>query len=263
MAIGIFPKTGLLSIILFLLPGLAGVKLGLQIADRSDWLNRIDTVALSFGVSLFSMIIIYFVFSLPVFFFSPRFSLSTTQVQTRLSTISSTIFYYSVLMAFALAVGGVLGRCDFGRNLFTSSSLWHRFFDIAENSGEGESYAVRIRTNAGDELYGRVEDEGETAISRDIILESPPKGLRRIRYDENGEVAEEYHLTGYAYVHNQSISHIEFDRLENADEAEAREAEMDDQRTLSDNYAKVSGEEIAELKEFADDDTDGKQTESD
>ncbi|MFC7081201.1 hypothetical protein [Halorussus caseinilyticus] len=120
-----------------------------------------------------------------------------------------------------------------------------------------------FRTNAGDELYGRVEDEGETAISRDIILESPPKGLRRIRYDENGEVAEEYHLTGYAYVHNQSISHIEFDRLENADEAEAREAEMDDQRTLSDNYAKVSGEEIAELKEFADDDTDGKQTESD
>lgn len=259
MAIGISPKVGLLSIILFLLPGLAGVKLGLQIADRSDWLDKIDTVALSFGVSLFSMVVIYFASSLPIFLFSSQFLLSATEIQILLSTIPSVIFYYFLLIAFALFIGHTLGSFDFGRDYFTPSSLWYRFFDIAEDNGDGENYAVRIRTNAGDELFGRVEDEGETAISRDMILESP---LRRKRYDENGEVAEEYRWTGYAYVHNQSISHIEFDRLEDADEAEAHEAEVDDQRTISDNYEETSNEEIAELEKFTNTDTDGEQAES-
>lgn len=256
MPIGISPKVGLLSIVLFLLPGLAGVKLGLQIADRSDWLNRIDTVALSFGVSLFSMLVIYFASSLPVFLFSSQLLLSATNVQTLLSTIPTIIFYYSLLIAFALLIGHTLGRFDFGRNRFTPSSLWYRFFDIAEDSGNGENYAVRIRTNAGDELFGRVEDEGETAISRDMILESP---LRRKRYDENGEVAEEYRWTGYAYIHNQSISHIEFDRLEDADEAEAHEAEVDNQRTIDDSYEETTEKEMEELEEFTNTDTDGEE----
>lgn len=49
----------LVSLVVFLLPGLAGVKIGLLIADRADWLNRVDTIALSFGVSLVAMGSVY------------------------------------------------------------------------------------------------------------------------------------------------------------------------------------------------------------
>lgn len=254
MGLGVSPSVGLLSIILFLLPGLAGVKLALQIAERGDWLNRIDTITLSFGVSLFSMVTIYFGFSLlKTVLDSGNHFLTVTEVQTRLSSIPSAIFHYVVLVGFALLVGSILGYFDFGRNRFTSNLLWRRFFDIVKDSGDGENYAVRIRTRTGDELFGRVEDEGETALSRDIILENP----RRVRYDENGEVAEEHIWTGYAYVHNQSVSHVEFDRLEDADESEAREAEMDEQRTIDDSYEDTSDPEIERLKRLAEGESEG------
>lgn len=200
----------LVSLVVFLLPGLAGVKLGLLIADRADWLNRVDTVALSFGVSLVSMGVVYTWFS--ALALRP---MTTTALSPIWNDILVGIVMYLDILGVSLFVGMLLGVFDFGGDsVARRKGLWYKFFSEIESELEDEEYQVRVRMQSGDELWGRVEDKGEISVNRDVLLENP----RRIVRSEDGSIGDTYRYTGKAYLHNQDISHIELDELKTADE---------------------------------------------
>lgn len=200
----------LISLIVFVLPGLAGVKLGLLIANRADWLNRVDTIALSFGVSLLSMAGIYLWYS--VFAGHLLVAAELSPVWEHLPT---GLIVYVQLLGVSLTVGVLLGVLDFGGDYVAKrEGLWYKFFSEIESEQDFEKYQVRVRMQSGDELWGRVEDKGEISVNRDVLLENP----RRIIRGEDGSIGDTYRYTGTAYLHNQGIAHIEFDRLKTADE---------------------------------------------
>ncbi|APX00218.1 hypothetical protein CHINAEXTREME_20630 (plasmid) [Halobiforma lacisalsi AJ5] len=63
MVFGEISQLGLLEVVLFLIPGLAGIKVLLWITNQSDRFNQLDTIGISFGLSLVSMGILYVAFS--------------------------------------------------------------------------------------------------------------------------------------------------------------------------------------------------------
>ncbi|QCW03047.1 hypothetical protein [Natrinema pallidum] len=237
---GISIGFNLITITLFILPGIAGVKYGLLIADRADWLNRTDTIALSFGLSLLSATIAYFLYS----------GISTeiltyTDLLPILDTPLNTLSVYFHLMIISLLIGNVLGMFEFGGETIASrQGLWYEFFSRIESESESEKYQVRVRMQSGDELWGRVEDKGEISLDRDILLEEP----RRIIREENGTISEDYNYTGYAYLHNQGISHVEFDSISDADRAEAIKQQNDNADSQS---TEEDDQEMEELKSIA------------
>lgn len=246
MAIGLGPDLGLVSIILFLLPGFAGIKIGLRIAERGDWLNRLETVALSFALSLASMFILYVLWSIQLSILLGELALlSATRVDPWSASLPSAISIYLLIVLVSVFVGAGLGLIDFGGNYFEPTLPWARFHQLAKLSGEGETYAVRVRTMAGDELRGKVEEEGEAALNKDIILEDP----LRIRFSDEGAMADRRSWTGNAYIHSQSIAHVEFDRLEDADAIEAAEYERKSQQML-DETSDTDEDEMEELEEL-------------
>ena len=257
MAVSIGPWLGLISIVLFLLPGLGGIKLGLRIAERGDWLSRLETTGLSFALSLAAMYVLYFIGSIYISYRTSSIQLLTQEsLVSWFSTLPSMILGYLLLIGFALIGGSILGYIDFGASVFDPILPWARFHQLAKMSGDGETYAVRVRTIAGDELRGKVEDEGEAALNKDIILENP----LRLRFNEEGEVADDRSWTGNAYIHSQSIAHVEFDRLEDADATEAEAYDRDEQQTLQDSSGEDNEGEMEQLEDLAgeiqDQDTD-------
>lgn len=234
MAAGLSLGLNLISIVLFLLPGLVGVKLGLWYAKRADWFNRIDTIALSFGVSLFSLVFIYTLHS--------RLHgdwLKTSEVAAAWIALPSGLFVYIQLVVLSSLMGLLLGAINFGGDIVAKrSGIWNKFFVTIDSESDSEQYQVRVRMQSGDELWGRVEDKGEIGANRDILLERPRRIIRR----EDGSIGEAYSYTGYAYLHNEDISHIEFDSLSDADIV---------QGPGDDDAEPESDEEIQELEEFA------------
>ncbi|WP_135854935.1 DUF6338 family protein [Halorussus salinus] len=253
----------LVSLVVFVLPGLTGVKIGLLIADRADWLNRVDTIALSFGVSLVSMGGVYLWYSV-----LNGHLLLLTELSPAWTHLPTAITVYLQLVGTSLGVGVVLGVFDFGGEYVARrEGLWYRFFSEVEAQTDSEEYQVRARMQSGDELWGRVEDNGEISVNRDVLLENP----RRIVRSEDGSIGDTYRYTGTAYLHNQAISHIEFDRLKTADAVGGDDPDFEASRSDRDsepNGANDSGEattveadaEITELeglaKEAAEDSSD-------
>jgi hypothetical protein len=227
----------LVSLIVFLLPGLAGVKIGLLIADRADWLNRVDTIALSFGVSLAAMGSVYMWHS--VF---ARELLTIDAISPIWNTVPLGIITYLDVLGISLVVGILLGVFDFGGEYMARrGGLWYTFFSEIESEPDSEKYQVRVRMQSGDELWGRVEDNGEISVNRDILLENP----RRVIRGEDGSIGETYRYTGTAYLHNQGIAHIEFDRLKTADEVGGEDVQFDSLRRDANSEATETNEEAA------------------
>ncbi|WP_243700350.1 DUF6338 family protein [Halorussus pelagicus] len=258
----------LVSLVVFVLPGLAGVKLGLLIADRADWLNRVDTIALSFGVSILSMGGVYFWYSL-----LNGHLLRFAELSSVWSHLPTAITVYLQLLGTSLGVGVLLGVLDFGGDhVAKREGLWYTFFSEVESKTDSEEYQVRVRMQSGDELWGRVEDNGEISVNRDILLENP----RRVIRGEDGSIGDTYRYTGTAYLHNQGITHIEFDRLKTADAVGRDESNLDTSRketrpesdTTDDSAdaGSVEDAEIEELEEFAeeaDEERSGQETDTD
>lgn len=246
MAAGLSLGLNLISIVLFLLPGLMGVKLGLLKAERADWFNRVDTIALSFAVSLASLLSVYALHSL--YRGNP---LSTDELASVWLTLPWGIFVYLLLVLISLSIGVILAFGNFGGDAVARrSGLWNKFFVMIDSESTSEEYQVRVHMESGDEIWGRVEEKGEIGANRDIVLEDP---LRIIR-GEDGAIGEKYRYTGYAYLHNQDISHVEFDSLRDAD---------DFQKSGEDGSEPEPDDETEELEEFADEGPDGMDPDSD
>ncbi|WIV67531.1 DUF6338 family protein [Natrialbaceae archaeon AArc-T1-2] len=209
MVSGISLGLNLVSLILLILPGIAGVKIGLLITDRADWLNRTDTIALSFGISLLSVVIFYLLYS--------NYKLGFASYRDLIELVSepqSAIGVYMFIILISAVQGAILGYTEFGGDRVASrQGLWYKFFSIIETESSKKKYQVRVRMQNGDELQGRIEDKGEISTDRDILLENP----RRLFYNQDGEIVHHYKFTGYAYLHNAQISHVEFDDIRDAD----------------------------------------------
>jgi len=178
-----------------------------------------------------------------------------TELSPAWNHLPTAITVYLQLVGTALVVGVVLGIFDFGgEHVARREGLWYRFFSEVEAETDSEEYQVRARMQSGDELWGRVEDNGEISVNRDVLLENP----RRIVRSEDGSIGDTYRYTGTAYLHNQAISHIEFDRLKTADAVgrdepgfEAPRSDQDSERNAaSDSEREVTVEDDAEITEL-------------
>ena len=250
MSIAVGTNFSLLSIILFLLPGLAGIKLALQIAGRGDWLSRLETISLSFALSLAGMLVIYLILSVYMSVATGSlYLLSFSGVNNLISDLPTLIRVYISLVMFALVGGAFLGSVDFGSDFFEPTLPWARFHEFAEQNGHDDPYAVRVQTTADEELRGKVEDEGEAALNKDMVLEEP----LRLRFAEDGSIESRRSWTGNVYIHSQSIVHVEFDRLSDADLSEIEEdkREGEDRAETEGTEDDKNKQEMEELEELA------------
>lgn len=235
-------SVNLLAVILFLLPGLAGVKLGLERADRADWLNRTDTTVLSFFVSIISMIFLYIGQS------ALQNQFVTTQgLKSSLDSIPEAIGYYTLLVIVAVILGILIGEIEFGEDIPHLPSLddrWITYFKYVKEETDGDAPFVRVGIETGDEIRGDVVDYGEAVNNRDVILKNPTY----VRYSEVGEEVENYRWTGRVYIHDQSITHVEFDDLDSADEVESNIPAEEDETSKEESNI----EKLEELSESAD-----------
>lgn len=253
MVFGGIQAFNLLSIVLFLLPGLAGVKLYLRAARRSDPFNRIDTVALSIFVSLLSFITVYVGYWLlfpPYGTFGIGHAPLVTDLRAEIRSLPEVIYVYMIVTGLA-AGGGRLAGC---RNLFLEylpddpNRRWIVPFEGIVG-GDSDS-SVRIVTNDGDRITGTVRDFGRDENAHDVLLENP----KRLRQDpsEGWTVAEELGQT--LYVDGDSVARVYFGEPWSGDESAAERYEM---------TQRSSGEEMKRLEQLARDNSEATRANTD
>jgi len=295
MVLGILSGLGLVEIVLFLLPGLFGIKAALWKAHRADWLNQIDTVAASFSLSLISMGILYIYHSgnanLCLVNYQRACSPFLTEAKIKQMTkpLESLLELYVQLHLVSLITGLVTGSVYYhglrAGEMIPRGELWPHYFRLIRNServtlrkrirngvsrwlsnrwmynalpsllpndGREEHY-IRVHTVDGVAIDGRITQEGEPSQNRDIILEQPTM----IQFENDGteKILDEW--TGSIYIHNQGISHIQFDDLSTADEIPAKQEGKEE---LEGDEQSLSDDEWEEMEQLADSDEDPSET---
>jgi len=257
MPLGGLSSSNIVQIVLFLLPGLVGVKAALWKAHRADWLNRIDTVGVSFLLSLFSMGVLYIYQSwsavtCAVLSFSLRNCagfLSLANISTRAGHLPDALVYYGGLYVISIATGILFGGVYYhvlrSGERIPRKNLWPYYFRGIRNSGaesrierlreiiqiweqrlfsksDGDSYYVRVHTTDGRAIDGKIDQEGQVSQKRDVVLQDPT-----ILKLDGGEEETLDDWTGSAYIHEQGISYVQFDELGSADSTPRKRRPMD------------------------------------
>lgn len=244
------PSVGLIAVVAFLLPGLAAVKLTLYFDSRGNWLNKTDTVAFSFGISLLSILIVYTVNYLAHYCFI--FGLNITKFQDlveKLDHMPTTISLYLQILFISVLIGTFIGHHERATSLLRPNTPWEKFHDYAQNEVDSDVPAVRVKTQNNDEIIGRIKERGEATAGQNIILEDP----RLLRYNQGGETVEDRSWSGESYINNHSVTHVEFDLLDDPDQSVAGTGSANNQATL-DGYPEQDSKEREELQELANED---------
>lgn len=234
MVFGGIQAFNLVSILLFLLPGLIGVKVYLQQVNSQDRFNRIDTIALSFVVSLLGLLLIYLWYwvSLPprgdfLLGHAPRID----ELESHLDSLPELVWHYSVTLGL-IALGG-FGLGHFGYLLRflpdAPNKVWRTKFEAV---GSNADNTVRVVTVDGKRVKGQIDGDSWTVDSRDLVLNNPEY------ISDVGTATEPNPLGDEMYLHEQDLSRIYFETPESADEASAVDAAVD---------AEESDEELEEL----------------
>jgi hypothetical protein len=233
MVFGGIQAFNLVSILLFLLPGLMGVKVYLREVNRSDRFNRIDTIALSFVVSLlaFLMMYLWYWISLPPrgccgLGHAPRVS----ELEPHIDSLPEMIWHYAVGVGLTLGGGYWSGRSGYFLGFLPEAPnrLWRTKFEAIQDESDN---TVRIVTVDGERLEGKVEPDDWTVESRNLVVNDP----KRVVTDR-----EKVPLSDKMYLHQQDISRVYFENPESADETSAADVEVD---------ADEPDEELDELEE--------------
>lgn len=227
MVFGGVSQLGLLEVALFLIPGLVGIKILLRITNQSDRFNQLDTIGISFGLSLVSMGILYVFFSyqqngregyLPAEF------LQTTELESLLNSGDIHIIsgLYLLVIAICILLGTVFGAISRCRKspLWAENRIWENYF----NKVEDDEFQLRVVTSNGTKIEGRIDKYGESAGKRDITLRKP----RTVSITNDGEVETIEKWTGAVYIHNQDISYVKIDELPDAEEVLEDDKEDED-----------------------------------
>lgn len=249
MVFGGLQAFNLLSIVLFLLPGLTGVKMYLRTVRRSDPFNRIDTVALSVFVSLLSFLVVYaghWILFPPYGTYGLGHAPRRTNLRPEVDTLPEVTFVYAVVVGVAACGGLAAGHRDkFVQRLPDDPNRrWIVPFDGI--IGDESDSSVRVVTTDGDRVTGTVRDFGQEA--QDVLLEEP----KRLRRDPAGgwSVAEELGET--LYIDGQTVARVHFGEPWSGDESAAERYEM---RQRSDDEETERLEGLAE-REAAEEETD-------
>jgi len=246
----------LIALVLLLLPGLIGEKVALLVDDRADQFNRLDTIAISFVISLTSLLLLYII--------SHGFENRLVSYDILLSNyveLPRAIWIYLLMIIFSSLIGLCLGSIEFGGDLISSrTGLWYKTVSKIEDleRNEEERYQIRVMTKTGNEIWGRVTKENSFSSTRDIHLTNP----RMIH--EGDDRDRDRNFSGSIYIHRDSIAHVEIDQLSSADRSvgqekggqEDMESEMESLRKNAPNKtASDEGSDLPEGKEETPDDT--------
>lgn len=243
MVFGELQSLGLGVVLLFLLPGLAGVKAYLWQVQRSDQFGRLDTIGLSFFVSLTAIAFLYLGYwthlgwppGTTLFGDAPLW----TDLKSHIDSVPEYLGHYGLLMLLTVTGGYLFGRMGvgIGGDPDHRSEIWEYHFKHITN-GEADN-DVRIVTADGESIEGKVDKFGESANTRDLVLEDP----RRLATGDDVERRVVESWDGQLYVHDQNISKVYFDEPSSLDK-EPSSSDDAEERAEAD-------EEIDDLEKLA------------
>jgi hypothetical protein len=180
MVLGGLQAFSLVSILLLILPGLAGTKLYLREVNRQDRFGRLDTVIISVAGSLLGLVVIYLGYWLYLtyipwlYFGQPPWELSLwgaptwVEVRGHVETLPEQLFHYVLLVLLVGGGGYFLGWCGtlIDQLPDAPNKTWRKLLEGAQ----GEDDIVRVRTQSGEYVVGEV-DEWRVG-SRSLILKN-------------------------------------------------------------------------------------------
>lgn len=220
MVLGGLQAFSLVSILLLILPGWLGVKLYLRRVKRQDRLNRLDTVALSIGVSVSAIAGLSFVF---ILYYTIGYQLLTPTKPLVIPPVSGLLLLTKSLllagMNYVLLVSSAaqLGEYCASEGYFMGqlpnppNSVWRTQLESIENS-PGDDH-IRVVTADDDHISGKLG--GWSVDSKDLVVEEP----ERIEADtgEHGQSSEL--LDSRMYLHDSEIARVYVGQPNTADES--------------------------------------------
>ncbi|WP_259370038.1 DUF6338 family protein [Halostella litorea] len=216
----VVPRLGLISVILFILPGLMGIRAYFKASEKADPLSRTETVAWSVLLSISCMAVVYL-------YYTARFGQWATieLLEPKLNSLPSFLGHYSVVFVASLIVGFSVGKLYDRREEEVRSrrNLWEYY--IEEVVKDTESYVVRVITTEGERVIGTVSKYGPTAQNRDLILENP----KTQTVTDAGYKDEIENWTGEVYIESENISQVQVDSLWDADMIALKDEESDEE----------------------------------
>lgn len=191
-------STDLIILILLLLPGLLGLKLFLYRADRIGGHSRLDAVVYSIGISMISVLLLYFAYALYLRGW-PGFE------DVQFSSLPLIIVLYLGHVGVSTLLGGLSGwianrRFSGGRDT-SRKEVWDYTFDEIYSDSR-----VRVFTTDDSEIEGTIVRAGQPLQARDLILASPYELVDTETEDDKKAIS----LGDYVYIHEQAVSHIGF-----------------------------------------------------
>jgi hypothetical protein len=154
------------------------------------------------------------------------------ELKSHVDTVPEYIGHYAFLYVVTVAGGFALARCGvgIGGDPAHRTEIWeHHFKNMNIDEDESKGNQVRLVTTEGDWIYGEVAKFGESANTRDLVLEDPQLITRDVvledpqlvnRSSEDGSIPTNRgrEWQGRLYVHDRDIARIFFEQPTASDE---------------------------------------------
>lgn len=202
-----FPNiVAILLLPIFIIPGIAGLKVRLYVARRSDNYGRLDTVVYSWLLSAVSLLGIYLGvgyltgdFTLVPSFLDVPQSVQANETGLRIPFV---LGLYAVHFCLCVVIGGVFGA--FAYNFIDEVQITDRHSKrelMLNKIAPGKD--VVLRTKSGELFKGRVGSKWDTEDGEDILLRSPSQLI-----DRGGETWATEKRGPYLYMDSGEVSRI-------------------------------------------------------
>lgn len=216
MVLGGLQAFDLVSILLLLLPGWLGLKLYLEEVERTDRLNRIDTVVVSIGISISIILVSTVPYTVSIVLLNCcDSSLLPTTVEFSEPLRSPpvvTLGYLFLLTSSSYAGIKVGDRGWFIRFLPEApNKVWRTRLEGIENSPGNDK--IRVVTSDGDHIKGDIETWN--VESRDIVLSDP----ERIDIGVGGDERTVRDRDGRVYFRDSEIARVHVEKPAWGDES--------------------------------------------
>lgn len=232
-----FPNLGILAIVLFLLPGLLGIRAYFFISKKADPFSRIETIAFSFFISILSILSLYLMYSI-CFRELATLSLLIQEV----NTLPSAIGHYVSIFIISVVLGAAGGKLtDYNSDEIRSRrDIWE--FYLSKLVDDTNEYVVRVVTTQGERVSGKLVKYGSSAQQKDIVLQKPKTQL----VDDSGEKIEVENWTGQVYLQESDIQQVHFDSLWDADKIHLQDDGMSEEQQEAQDEAMTNLKELAQ-----------------
>lgn len=177
MVLGGIQAFNLVSILLLILPGLAGTKLYLREVSRQDRFGRIDTVVISIAGSLGGLLIMYLWYWVFLSFENcvsggpfPASAPVWTDLKSRVDTLSEQIFHYVTLVGIVTGTGYTLGSEGLLIEQLPDppNKPWRTLLEGVQG-GEDDNH-LRVETSSGDQITGELVEW--SVESQSLVLQN-------------------------------------------------------------------------------------------